>query len=338
MEEAMLWEKKDDSKVKCLNCAHYCIIPENKLGNCNVRQNIKSKLYSLNYEMVCSIGIDPIEKKPLFHFLPGTNTFSFAAPGCNFSCKNCQNWQISQGPKILKKVMGEILKPQDIIRKAIEANCPSISYTYTEPTIFSEYAIETMRLAKKQGLKNVWVSNGYFSKELFSEISPLLDAVNIDLKSFDNTFYQENCSGKLLPVLDNLKRLKNKKIWTEITTLIIPGLSDDLKMLKKMAEFIRQELGTETPWHLSRFFGQVSWKLKNVADTSLETLIKARKIGMEEGLKYVYLGNVPGVDTEDTFCSRCTQKVIDRSGYDIQRLDSKGRCPKCLTKIDGYII
>jgi pyruvate formate lyase activating enzyme len=338
MQEARFWEKKESKKVKCLNCSHYCLINDGNFGICNVRQNIKGKLFSLNYGLICAIGLDPIEKKPLFHFLPGTRTFSFAAPGCNFSCKNCQNWQISQGPKILKMVTGEFLAPKDIVKKTIESNCPSISYTYTEPTIFSEYAIDTMKIAKKQGLKNIWISNGYFSKELFKEIYPLLDAVNIDLKSFDDKFYQENCSGKVWPILENLRALKKKNVWIEITTLLIPGLNDGKQELTDIAKFIRTELGQDTPWHITRFFGQYSWKLRNILDTSLENLIQARKIGLDQGLHHVYLGNVPGVDSEDTYCPRCQELIIDRNGFDVKRYDKEGKCPKCLNKIEGLFI
>jgi len=337
MQEALLWQKEESKKVKCLNCSHYCLINEGNFGICNVRQNIKGKLYSLNHGLICAIGVDPIEKKPLFHFLPGTNTFSFAAPGCNFACANCQNWQISQGPKILKKVNGENVPPKELVDKAKESNCLSISYTYTEPTIFSEYAIETMKIAKKEGLKNIWVSNGYFSKELLKEIIPLLDAVNIDLKSFDENFYQKNCSAKLWPIIDNMRNLKKKGIWIEITTLLIPGLNDRKEELKNIAKFIREDLGAETPWHITRFFGQYSWKMKNVPDTELEKLTMARRIGLEEGLHYVYLGNVPGIDFEDTYCPHCKEKVIDRNGYDITRYDISGKCPNCLYKLDGLI-
>ena len=266
--------------------------------------------------------------------MPGTYSLSIATIGCNFSCQNCQNWKISQAPRFSEEIWGEEISPKEIIKRAKALNCPSVSYTYTEPTIFSEYALDIMKLAAKIGLKNCWVSNGYFSKELFDLIYPYLDAINVDLKSFDNEFYVKYCGGQLNPVLENLKRLKEKNIWVEITTLVIPTLNDSEENFYKIAQFIKNELGEETPWHITQFCGAISWKLKNIPDTPIETLIKAREIGLEEGLKYVYTGNVPGLEGEDTFCPKCGTKVIDRSGYIIQRYDKNGKCPKCNKKLD----
>jgi len=294
MKECYLYKKISDKKVQCLTCNHYCVIAENERGKCKVRQNVSWKLYSLNYKKACALAIDPIEKKPLYHFLAGSYTLSLAAAGCNFSCLNCQNWQISQSPKISpeRKIEGKEISPKQIVETAIKNNLPSISYTYTEPTIFLEYALDTMKLARENGLKNIWVSNGFFSKETFHLILPYLDAANIDLKSFDNKFYQKICQGRLLPVLDNLKRLKKNNVHLEITTLVIPDLNDSKDNFKKIAHFIACELGTDTPWHISRFLGLLSWKLQNIQDTSFETLKKAEDIGRKAGLKYVYLGNV----------------------------------------------
>jgi len=334
MKQAHLWKKLKDNIVQCKNCSHYCIISEGKRGICGVRKNIKGTLYALNYAKACAVGVDPIEKKPLFHFLPGTYSLSIATIGCNFSCQNCQNWKISQAPKFSEEIWGEEISPKEIIKRAKALNCPSVSYTYTEPTIFSEYALDIMKLAAKIGLKNCWVSNGYFSKELFDLIYPYLDAINVDLKSFDNEFYVKYCGGQLNPVLENLKRLKEKNIWVEITTLVIPTLNDSEENFYKIVQFIKNELGEETPWHITQFCGAISWKLKNIPDTPIETLIKAREIGLEEGLKYVYTGNVPGLEGEDTFCPKCGTKVIDRSGYIIQRYDKNGKCPKCNKKLD----
>ena len=292
MKEAYLYKKLENKKIQCQNCAHYCVIEPGKRGICGVRENINGKLYALNYGKAIAINIDPIEKKPLFHFLPGTQSLSIATAGCNFKCHSCQNWEISQGPNLDKEIKGQNLAPQEIVKIAKENNCPSISYTYTEPAIFSEYALDTMKILKKQGIKNVWVSNGFWSKELFDLIAPYLDAVNIDLKSSEDDFYVKYCGGRLQPVLDTLKRLKSEKIWTEITTLVIPTLNDKKEIFEKIADFIKKELGAETPWHISRFSGAISWKLQHLPDTQVETLKMAEQIGKKHGLKHIHIGNV----------------------------------------------
>ncbi len=288
MKEVYLYKKLKDKKVQCRNCAHFCVIENGKRGICRVRENQEGKLYALNYGKAVACHIDPIEKKPLYHFLPGTYSLSIATVGCNFKCLFCQNWEISQA----REITGEDLFPQDIIKTAKEHKLPSISYTYTEPAIFSEYALDTMKLAKKEGIKNIWVTNGFWSKELFDLISPYLDAVNCDLKSLEEEFYRKYCSARLQPVLDTLKRLKDKKIWVEVTTLAIPTLSDREEIFAKIANFIKKELGSETPWHISRFFPEVSWQLQLLPPTSIETLKKGKEIGEKLGLKNVYLGNV----------------------------------------------
>jgi len=292
MKEVHLYRKLKDKKVQCQNCAHYCAISLGKRGTCGVRENIDGKLYALNYGKLVACQIDPIEKKPLYHFLPGTFSLSIATVGCNFACLNCQNWQISQASKPKKSIEGEETAPQEIVDLALKNKLPSISYTYTEPAIFSEYALDTMKLTRKKGLKNVWVSNGFWSKELFNEIYPYLDAANVDLKSFDDDFYKKICQGRLQPVLDTLKELKKKKVWLEITTLVLPGLNDQEKTFKDIAGFIKKELGSETPWHVSRFFNDVSWQLKDLPDTPVETIKKACQIGQDVGLKHVYAGNI----------------------------------------------
>lgn len=327
--EVYLCKKLSDKKVQCQTCAHYCLISENQKGICGVRKNIDGKLYSLVYGKLCAINIDPIEKKPFFHFLPGSKSLSIATVGCNFRCDNCQNYDISQTPKTKNLIFGEDLSPEEIVELALKSKLPSISYTYTEPTVFLEYALDIMKIAKKKGLKNAWVTNGFMSKEAFDLIWPYLDAANVDLKSFSDEFYQKHCGGKLKPILDTLVRMKKKKIWVEITTLVIPTLSDDLGTFKKIAEFIKEKLGSETPWHATQFCGAISWKLQNLPDTPLETLKKAYEIGKKAGLKYVYTGNIPGVSSEDTFCPKCNTLVINRTGYIIQRFDKNGNCPKC---------
>ena len=253
------------------------------------------------------------------------------------SVGNCQNWDISQGPKPAEPVLGDDLPPEEIVEMARKNNLPSISYTYSEPTIFSEYALDTMKLAKKAGLKNNWVTNGFLSKEVLEMVAPYLDAANVDLKSFSDDFYIKNCSGKLQPILDTLKRMKaaprlgsgQAKIWVEITTLVIPTLNDDEKTFKEISNFIKKELGSETPWHISQFSGAISWKLQHLPETPVETLKMAYEIGKKAGLKYVYTGNVPGLPSEDTFCPKCRALCINRTGYVINRHDKEGKCPKC---------
>lgn len=339
MKEVYLYEKLTSQKVRCLNCAHYCVILDEKRGVCGARKNVGGKLYALNYGKIIASNIDPIEKKPFFHFLPGTETYSIAAVGCNFICKNCQNWNISQATKILhteKKqeieeltIPGENFTPEKIVENAIKNQCPSIAYTYTEPTIFLEFALDTMKVAKKQGLKNIWVSNGFMSSQSAKLIIPYLDANNIDIKSFSESFYVKNCGARLKPVLETAKLMKKSGIWLEITTLAIPGLSDSEAMFKKIAAFICDELGPETPWHISKFSRAFSWQLKDLPSTPVKTLKMAYEIGKKAGLKYVYTGNVPGLDSEDTYCPKCKARNINRLGYYIERFDKSGNCCEC---------
>jgi pyruvate formate lyase activating enzyme len=298
-------------------------------GKCGVRENIDGKLYALNYGKAIAINIDPIEKKPFYHFLPGSHSLSIATVGCNFSCLNCQNWEISQAFKGAKKIPGEYIPPERIVETAIENKVPSISYTYTEPTIFLEYALDTMKLAKKAGLKNNFVSNGFMSEESAKLVIPYLDANNIDIKGFSEEFYQKVCGGRLKPVLDTAKLMKKSGVWVEITTLVIPTLSDSEEMFEKIAKWIYDNLGPETPWHISQFCGAISWKLQHIPDTPVETLEKAIEIGKRVGLKYVYIGNVPGHKAENTYCPKCGTLAINRVNYFIHRYDKNGKCPKC---------
>ncbi len=334
MKAVYLYKKLKNNKTQCQTCAHYCLILPGKRGICGVRENIDGKLYSLNYGKVIAVNIDPIEKKPFFHFLPGSYSLSVATVGCNFACKNCQNWDISQGFKETGKIPGEDFSPKEIVRFALKNKLPSISYTYTEPTIFLEYALETMKLAKKSGLKNCFVSNGFMSKESAKLVIPYLDANNIDIKSFSDEFYVSNCGARLQPVLDTAKLMKKSGVWVEITTLIIPTLSDSEETFRAIAKFIYDELGSETPWHISQFSGAISWKLQNLPDTPVETLQKAYQIGKEIGLKYVYTGNVPDLPSEDTFCPKCGALCIDRTNYVIHRYDKQGLCQKCGTDLN----
>jgi len=334
MKEAYLYQKLKNQKVRCQTCAHYCQLAPVQRGLCGVRENIDGKLIALNYGKIAAINIDPIEKKPFFHFLPDSRSLSIATVGCNFFCKNCQNFDISQAPKPNKPVTGEEFSPEQIVEIAVKNKLPSISYTYVEPTIFLEYALDIMKLAKKAGLKNNWVSNGFLSPESAKLVIPYLDAINIDIKGFSDEFYQSNCGAKLQPVLETSKLMKKSSVWVEITTLAIPTLSDSEEMFKQIAQFIFQELGPETPWHISQFCGAISWKLQHLPDTPVETLEKAWQIGKETGLKYVYTGNVPGLPSEDTYCPKCQTLCIDRTSYLIRRLDKNGQCPKCGENLD----
>lgn len=292
--EVYLYEKLDDKSLRCQTCAHYCVISPGAKGICRVRENRGGKLLALNYGKIIARHIDTIEKKPFYHFLPGTFTYSIAAVGCNFVCKNCQNWDISQETRIHphEKILGEDLTPEDIVKEAVKTGCPSIAYTYTEPTIFLEFALDCMKLAKKKGLKNIWISNGFMSEESRNLILPYLDAANIDLKGFSDDFYLKTCGAKLQPVLDTLKFMKRNNVWVEITTLVIPGMNDSVEVFEGIAKFIKKELGEETPWHISRFFPEVSWKLQDVPATPMEVMKIAEQIGKKAGLKHVHLGNV----------------------------------------------
>ena len=327
--EAYLYEKIEGDKVRCRNCAHYCLIEPGKRGICGVRENFRGTLFAINYGKAISVQIDPVEKKPLFHFLPGSKTLSFATVGCNFACANCQNWEISQYPKSHAEIPGDDLPPQALVDLALERELPSISYTYVEPTIFSEYALDTMKLARAAGLKNIWVSNGFMSKESAEMVMPYLDANNIDIKSFSDDFYRTNCGARLAPVLETAKRMKDAKVWIEITTLIIPGLNDSDDNLTNIANFIAKDLGNETPWHATQFSGAISWKLKHISDTSSHTLRNAYNIGRAAGLQYVYSGNIPGMNTENTYCPECKTPCIERTGFAPKRFDKNGYCPKC---------
>jgi pyruvate formate lyase activating enzyme len=329
LREAYLYKKLPGKKVQCRTCAHFCVLALGQRGKCGVRENIDGKLYALNYGKAIAVNIDPIEKKPFYHFLPGSQSLSIATIGCNFSCLNCQNWEISQSFKGAKKIPGEDISPEEIVETAIKNELPSISYTYTEPTVFLEYALDTMKLAREKGLKNNFVSNGFMSPESVKLVVPYLDAINIDVKSFDEKFYQEVCGARLQPVLETAKSMKKSRVWVEITTLIIPTLSDSEEVLKKISEWIVKELGSETPWHVSRFSGSISWKLHHIPDTPLEVLEKAVEIGKKTGLKYVYIGNIPGHKAENTYCPKCGQLAISRMNYYTHRYDKEGKCPKC---------
>lgn len=334
MREAILYSKLRDKSVICMVCHHNCHICDGKRRICAVRENMDGKLLALNYGKAIAEAVDPIEKKPFFHFFPGSTALSIATLGCNLRCDNCQNWDISQGSKVNKSVSGRELFPETIVNHAIEQNCQSIAYTYTEPTIFLEYALDTMILAKENGLKNVWVSNGYMSDNTVKLIKPYLDAINIDLKFFDDKTYLKNCGCHLQPVLDNIVRFKKLGCWVEVTTLVIPGLSDSPETFNGISKFIAEKAGPETPWHLSRFDPDISYRLTDGLETPAETLEQGIDIGRKNGLRYVYIGNIPGHKSENTYCPKCQDIVIQRNGYQITRYDKNGVCQKCNMNIN----
>src|SRR3972149_3494203 len=282
MKEAFLYEKLENNKVLCNLCAHRCRLTEGKTGICGVRKNIEGELYTLVYDKLISAHTDPIEKKPLFHFMPGSTSFSIATVGCNFRCLHCQNYEISQMPKDEHIIKGSETPPADIVETAERYGCRSISYTYTEPTIFFEYAYDTARLANKKGIKNVFVTNGYMTKEALTLIKPYLDGANVDLKFFNEKMHQKICGAKVSHVLDTIKLMREYNIWVEVTTLIIPTLNDSDDELKQIAEFV-YSVGPEIPWHISAFYP--TYKLKDKPRTPAATLKKARKIGFDAGLR-----------------------------------------------------
>lgn len=289
MKKSLLYEVVDKDTLRCKVCNHYCMIKTNSRGICGVRENIEGVLYSLNYGKTIASGVDPIKKKPIYHFLSDTKTYSLATVGCNLSCLWCQNWDISQDPKRGNSIIGKDMTPQDHVNLAIKNKCESISYTYSEPTIFLEYALDIMKLAKISTLKNIWVTNGFMSKETLKLILPLIDAMNVDLKGFDDTTSIKYCGAPITPVVENLKTIYNSGIHLEITTLIIPGVNDDVKQIEDIADFIFS-LDKDIPWHISRFYP--GYKMLDVSPTPLEILFRARQIGLEKGLRNIHIGNI----------------------------------------------
>ena len=325
MRKCDLFKKLPNKKVKCTACNHYCIISENKTGLCGVRKNISGELYLLVYGKVIVQNIDPIEKKPLYHFFPGSNAYSIGTVGCNFFCANCQNYDISQ----LRDIYGKDLSPKQIVDNAIKSKCKSIAYTYNEPSIFIEFVKAIAILAKKKGLKNILVTNGYMSKESIKYIEKYVDAMNIDLKSFNKIFYKKFCGAKLDPVLDTIKLTYKNKIWIEITTLLIPNENDSKKELENIAKFI-SNIDKNIPWHISKFFPL--YKMKDKKETETKKLENASKIG-KKYLNYVYVGYLS--NENNTFCSKCNNIVITRFGYNTKKNLNKNKCKFCKNKISG---
>jgi pyruvate formate lyase activating enzyme len=297
-----------------------------------MRENIDGKLYTLNYAAASSVAVDPIEKKPLFNFYPGSTVLSLGSVGCNFRCKHCQNWNISQAG--LDEVSLREILPEDAVKLAKEYKCKSIAWTYNEPTMWLEYTIDSAKLAKDNGLKSIYVTNGYMTEESLDMIGPYLDAANVDLKGISEQFYKELCDARMQPVLDNIKRIYDKKIHLEVTNLMIPGYNDSEKNIESLVNFMVDEVGVDVPLHFTRFFPY--YELKNVPPTAVADLEKAYKIANEAGMKYVYIGNVPSGTGGNTYCHNCGEVLIERDGYqviaDSIKMDKK--CPKCGTKAD----
>ena len=329
---ALLFTQKDDHTVECHLCAHRCVIKDQNYGICGVRQNQNGQLITHAYGEVIAAHVDPIEKKPFYHVLPGSRSFSIATYGCNFRCDFCQNWQISQiRGEAMQQGHLRALSPDDIVQEALTHKCQSIAYTYTEPTIFFEYALETAKLAQQKNLLNLFVTNGYMTTEAIELLAPYLDAANIDLKSFSDTFYQQNCKAHLQPVLETIQTMHHQGIWIEITTLIIPGLNDSEQELHDIAAFIKS-IDTDIPWHISRF--HPDYQQTTLAPTPIETLQKAKEIGQSHDLSYVYLGNV--ANEPNMLCPHCDKILVQRTGFSLGKNNIReGKCKFCGHTIAG---
>ncbi len=334
MQRAQFWEERDNTRVQCNLCRFHCVIADGRRGRCGVRENHAGTLYTLVYGRSIAEQVDPIEKKPLFHFLPGSRSLSIATVGCNFHCLHCQNADISQWPHEKQGIPVEDLSPQQVVADAAAQQCASIAYTYTEPTIFYEYAYDTAVLAREAGIRNVFVTNGYTTTAALEKIAPFLDAANVDLKGFDEKIYREVTGASLAGVLECLKDYRRLGIWLEVTTLVIPGLNDSPAELRQIAEFIAGELGREVPWHVTAFYP--TYKMLDRPPTSAESLLKARAIGREVGLAHIYVGNVATADGEDTLCPGCEAVVIRRHGFRLQERALDGNsCRQCGYELKG---
>lgn len=324
--EAMLYRKAEKNFCDCFLCAHRCHIAPGKRGICRVRENREGTLYSLVYGLLVAAHVDPIEKKPLYHFLPGSSSYSIATMGCNFQCDFCQNWQISQGARE-GEIPGQYTEPEEIVEAAVSHRCTSISYTYTEPTIFFEYAFDCAKLAKSRGLYNNFVTNGYETPETIEKMAGLIDAANVDLKAFSDEFYRDRCKARLEPVCEAIRLMHQAKIHLEVTTLLIPGYNDDPDELKRLVEFVAG-ISPEIPWHVSRY--HPDYQFNHAGVTPAEAIFQAIEIGKKAGLQFVYAGNLPAGNYENTRCPKCGATVITRTGFSAKITGlRKSACAKC---------
>jgi pyruvate formate lyase activating enzyme len=332
--QAILSVEEPDGEVRCVACAHRCLVRPGRLGICRVRENRDGRLVSLVYGRAVATAVEPIEKKPLFHAWPGSLTYSIATRGCNFHCSFCQNWEIAQADREGFAPPSSALPPRSVVAAALAVRARSIAYTYVEPTVFIEYVVDSARLAHEAGLANVIVTNGYQTPEALDVLAPLIDAANVDLKAFDDRFYRRVCGARLAPVLATLVGLRRRGVWIEVTTLVIPGLNDDPEGLAGLARWIAAELGPETPWHVSRFFP--AYRLSSLAPTPLPTIRLAVEIGRDAGLRHVYAGNVGDLEGDETRCATCGEVLIRRHGFGIteDRL-AAGGCPRCGAALAG---
>ena len=330
----LLYVSHEDGSVTCSICAHRCYLVEGQRGICAVRQNRDGRPVSLVYGRLVAESMDPIEKKPLFHVLPGSLSYSISTRGCNFRCSHCQNASISQvGRSENVEISGVLRKPEDVVSAAVSGGCQSISYTYVEPTVFFEYGYDCCRLAVERGIKNIFVSNGYMTRESLELLAPFISAVNIDIKAFTDSFYKKVCGARLQPVLDSVRLFKELGVWLEVTTLLIPGLNDSDKELSDIASFLAS-IDTSIPWHITGFYP--AYHMLNVEPTSVAALKRAWQIGRTKGLKYVYTGNRPGLDYEDTVCPGCNHRIIGRYGFRVDYISMQaGSCPECGERIPG---
>jgi pyruvate formate lyase activating enzyme len=330
--EARYYRKLPDREIECLLCPRLCRLGDKERGYCGVRENIGGTYYTLVYGGVCSFNVDPIEKKPFFHFLPGTAALSMATAGCNVNCRFCQNWEISQvRPEQIDHIE---MSPEAAAREAAAARCPSIAYTYSEPTVFIEYMMDTAEEARKRKVRNVVVTGGHISRRPLEDLLEVVDAVKVDLKGFTQDFYAKYVRGELGPVLDAIRTVARSRVWLEIVYLVIPTLNDDPALIREMARWVKNEAGDRVPVHFSRFHPM--YLLKNLPPTPISTLERSREAALAEGLKFVYVGNVPGHPSENTICPGCGTAVIERSGFTLRGLHlDNGRCASCGQKIDG---
>lgn len=330
--EARYYQQLPDREIECLLCPRFCKLGDKERGYCGVRENIGGKYYTLVYGKVCTSNIDPIEKKPFFHFLPGTNALSIATAGCNVNCKFCQNWEISQVRP--EQVEHRDFPPKIVAEVAQRYDCPSIAYTYTEPVVFFEYMYDTSKEALKKGVRNTVVTGGHINPEPLQDLTKVVDAIKIDLKAFSEEFYANYVKGELQPVLEAIKIVAKSDVWLEIVYLVIPTLNDSEREIREMCQWLRKEIGSEVPVHFSRFHPM--YLVKNLPPTPVSTLERARRVALEEGLHYVYIGNVPGHEAESTFCPKCKRVIIKRIGYHIQTIELEhGRCRFCNHPIPG---